>query len=144
MQDIFVVEVSDNGGADWQTLEQVGPTGAEIGGGWFYVEYNLFTLSGFVPNSQFAIRFTTSDTDPQSLVEAAIDGVTLLNIDCCPSTNADLNGDGRVSVNDLLDLLATWGACPGLPDPCPADLNSDGLVNIIDLLQLLTEWGPCS
>ena len=34
----------------------------------------------------------------------------------CP---ADYDDDGDVGVNDLLDLLAAWGACAG----CPEDVN---------------------
>ena len=39
----------------------------------------------------------------------------------------------------FLELLATWGPCPG----CPTDLDGDGLVGITDLLALLAAWGPC-
>ena len=75
-------------------------------------------------------------------MEAAIDGVTLLNVDCC-SVDADLSGDGEIGVTDLLGLLAAWGACPALPAPCPADFNSDGQVNVVDLLQMFADWGVC-
>jgi hypothetical protein len=56
-----------------------------------------------------------------------------------PSLGApgDLDGDGRVGINDLLILLASWGPCPA----CPADLDGDGLVGINDLLILLAAWG---
>lgn len=54
----------------------------------------------------------------------------------CP---ADLNGDNDVSVFDLLELLAAWGANPGHP----ADLDGNGVVNVFDLLELLAMWGPC-
>jgi T5SS/PEP-CTERM-associated repeat protein len=53
----------------------------------------------------------------------------------------DLNGDGRVSVADFLELLGSWGPCPGPPDACPADLDGDGEVDVIDLLMMLTNWG---
>jgi hypothetical protein len=56
----------------------------------------------------------------------------------CP---ADINGDGVVSVTDLLSQLAAWGPCPG--GPCPADITGDGQVNVSDLLDLLANWGPC-
>ncbi len=48
----------------------------------------------------------------------------------------DLDGDGLVTIADLLELLANWGVCPG----CPADLNGDGVVDILDLLILLGNW----
>jgi glucose/arabinose dehydrogenase len=53
----------------------------------------------------------------------------------------DLDGDGVVGINDLLLLLAAWGACPAPPADCPADLNGDGTVGITDLLRLLASWG---
>jgi hypothetical protein len=49
----------------------------------------------------------------------------------------DLNGDGVVDVNDLLIIIAGWGACAG---DCPADLNGDGVVNVVDILALLSYW----
>jgi len=55
----------------------------------------------------------------------------------------DLTGDGTVSGDDLLLLLAAWGACPEGPS-CPADLNGDAVVNSEDLLLLLSHWGKCS
>jgi hypothetical protein len=55
----------------------------------------------------------------------------------CP---ADVDDSGSVEIQDLLDVLATWGVCP---PPCPTDVNSDGTVNISDLLILLAEWGSC-
>jgi hypothetical protein len=30
----------------------------------------------------------------------------------CPGCDADLDGDGEVSVTDFLALLAAWGPCP--------------------------------
>ncbi|MCH7602868.1 MAG: hypothetical protein IIB54_08900, partial [Planctomycetes bacterium] len=59
------------------------------------------------------------------------------NATCCP---ADTNGNGEVSVFDLLELLSAWGACPA---PCPPDHNHDGFVNVTDLLKLLSSWGTC-
>ncbi len=53
----------------------------------------------------------------------------------------DLDGDGSVGIGDLLVLLASWGACPDPPDPCPADLDGNGVVGVTDLLLLLGNWG---
>lgn len=55
-------------------------------------------------------------------------------------TPGDFNGDCAVTVVELLQLLATWGPCPGRPTPCPTDLDGDGTVNVVDLLILLANW----
>lgn len=67
-----------------------------------------------------------------------------LSVTNCPG---DCNGDDTVNVDDLLVLLAAWGACPqdipggGPFSTCPADLNYDAMVNVDDLLILLSHWG---
>jgi hypothetical protein len=53
-------------------------------------------------------------------------------------TNADLDQDGVVGLDDFLAMLAGWGPCP---EPCPADLDADGTVDITDVLILLGDWG---
>lgn len=50
---------------------------------------------------------------------------------------ADLDADGFVTTNDLLDMLAAWGPCID----CIADLDGDNTVGVTDLLTLLSEWG---
>ena len=54
----------------------------------------------------------------------------------CP---ADANGDGFVNVNDLLEIVGTWGECAG----CGGDVNGDGWVNVNDLLACIDAWGAC-
>ena len=49
----------------------------------------------------------------------------------------DLNADGFVSVQDLLNLLSEFG-CVTL---CEYDVNQDGFVTVDDLLDILTEFG---
>ena len=135
-QDIFVVEVSDNNGSSWVNLEIVGPSGPEVSGGWFEKQ---FAVADFVDETdQFRIRFIASDTDPQSIVEAAIDGVRLSTIVC--GALGDLDGDGTVGVKDLLILLGLWGPCDDCDD-CLADLDDDCTVGVKDLLILLGNWG---
>lgn len=56
------------------------------------------------------------------------------------AVEGDVNGDGVVNVEDLLELLASWGPCPQPPDECPADLDGNGVVNTGDLLNLLANW----
>jgi hypothetical protein len=51
----------------------------------------------------------------------------------------DINGDGNVNVDDLLEVISSWGPCSG----CSADINGDGTVNVTDLLSLVDAWGVC-
>jgi hypothetical protein len=56
---------------------------------------------------------------------------------CTCEGDVDLNG--IVDFQDLLEVLADWGPCPG----CPADIDGNGIVDFQDLLTVLAEWGPC-
>ncbi len=51
----------------------------------------------------------------------------------------DVNGDGMVGTDDLLDAIAHWGPCSG----CAADLDGDGQVGTNDILAFIAQWGPC-
>jgi hypothetical protein len=59
----------------------------------------------------------------------------------------DVDGDGIVGVDDLVQLLGAWGICvpddPAneRPPSCPEDLDGNGVVDVSDLLILLTAWG---
>lgn len=78
--DIFVVEISNDGGATWTNLETVGPTGPEVSGGWIL---KSFTIEDFVvPTNQVRLRFTASDLGEGSVVEAAVDGIKIEIIEC--------------------------------------------------------------
>jgi hypothetical protein len=78
--DIFEVEVSSNGGASWVELETVGPTGPEVGGGWYV---RSFHIADYVtPTAQFRIRFHASDLGDGSVVEAGIDAFAIDDFQC--------------------------------------------------------------
>jgi hypothetical protein len=137
-QDIFVVEASDNGGTTWTNVETVGPSGSEVDGGWF--QHQFLVSDVVTPNSQFRLRFIASDTDPQSVVEAGVDGIELIEIGCddppdCPWDCGDM--DGNVGTADLLALLAQFGG----PGGC--DIDGSGTVTTADLLDMLSNWGQC-
>jgi len=71
------------------------------------------------------------------LVEELNRGPAHRDMNHCP---ADLDGDGSVSVTDLLSVIAAWGYCDG----CPEDINADGEVSVVDLLDVISTWGACS
>jgi hypothetical protein len=145
-EDIFEVDVSDDGGATWSNLETIGPAGAGTHGGWVYVERDLADLPGFMLTDQLQVRFTASDLGSGSVVEAGVDGVRLISRDCvdvaipCVADVAS-PADGEVGILDLLALLVAWDTAD--PDADIAPAGGDGIVSILDLLLLLSEWGPC-
>jgi len=137
--DIFRVDVSDDGGETWANIETVGPTPPEVNGGWFFREWSIGDFAALTDSVQF--RFVASDEDPQALVEAALDLVEIRVVGCptAPSIPGDLNGDGVVDGADLGILLSAWGACDDCEE-CPADLTGDCTVDGSDLGVLLENW----
>ena len=133
-QDVLLVEVSGDGGATWSTFETVGPGGPEVNGGWFRRSWRVAS-----PTSQLRVRFVASDTDPQSVVEAGVDGFSLRSVVCDAACAWDLDGSGGVGIDDFLALLAAWGSSP----VGPPDFDGDGVVGISDFLELLANWGRC-
>ena len=114
-EDVFIVRVSDDGGASWLLLEQVGPGGPEASGGWYLVQYALSSVAGLDPTDQFRITFEASDLNNGSVVEAAIDGIRLSTIDC-ESCAGDIDGNGTVDVEDILAAIAGFGTIYDIND----------------------------
>jgi uncharacterized membrane protein len=53
-----------------------------------------------------------------------------------PGSPADLTGDCRADIFDLVELFNLWGS-----DDYFADYDGNGTVNVLDLLYLLAHWG---
>ena len=135
--DIFVVEFSTDGGSSWTDLEVVGPSG-DVNGGWTQAQFDLDALAGFTPTAAFRLRFTASDLNDGSIVEAGVDGITIDRLYCNDvSVPGDANGDGVVSVDDILYVISLWGdTCTD----CSADLSGDGEIGVDDLLLIIANW----
>jgi hypothetical protein len=59
----------------------------------------------------------------------------------CP---ADLTGDLRVNIDDLVVIVSAWGPCPIAPLVCTADCEApSGIVDINDLMAVINGWGLC-
>ena len=129
----MLVEWSTDG-SSWSTLETFGP--ANAGGGWLRPE---FVVGQDLPaSSTMQLRFTVGDDDTlPSVVEAGIDDIRVVRFVCDdPTIEGDVNGDGVVNFDDLIGMLAEWGACSG----CPSDIDGNGQVDFNDLLTLLGNW----
>jgi len=78
---------------------------------------------------------TACNYDATAIID---DGTCDFDSCICPE---DLNGDGVVSVADILELLGQFGCT----SDCSADLNDDGSTNVQDILILLAAFGTvCS
>jgi choice-of-anchor B domain-containing protein len=133
--DPFTVDISSDGGLSWVNVETVDPNSPESSGGWFQHSFNPDDFIERTPDVR--LRFVASDFDPQSLVEAAIDGFRVSYFACeDPTIPGDANGDGSVDLADLNLVLGNFGQ-----DTDAGDVTSDGTVNLADLNVVLAEFG---
>ncbi|MEE2681852.1 MAG: choice-of-anchor B family protein [Planctomycetota bacterium] len=135
--DAFVVELSGNSGASWTTILTV-PQGNSAVSGW---TQSAFAVTDYVTvTSGLQVRFTASDIDPGSVVEAGVDGFRIQTLSCQDEFDpADLNQDGAIDGQDLAIVLANWN-CAGIG--CDGDINGDAVVNGQDLAFVLANWMP--
>ena len=109
--DVFVVDISDDGGSSWTNVETVGPAGDDVHGGW---KLHQFRVSDFVtPTSNVLLRFVASDEGGGSIVEAAIDDFEVINLEC-----PDCNGNGIPDGIDISSGSSFDLDLEGTPDEC--------------------------
>ncbi len=126
--DSFVVQISQDGGSNWQLLETVGPdpqaSHPEVAGGWhpriLRIANHLSVMSAV------RVRFVAADQGVASTVEAALDAFAIVNLSCGGVTcvRGDLTGDGQVDGRDVARftrLVVTGGASP--VELCAGDLE---------------------
>jgi hypothetical protein len=131
-EDVFRVFVSNDGGASWSVLEEVGPGGVEASGGWFEASIRIDQVLPLSDAVRF--KFVAEDAGSGSLVEAAIDDLSITVLEtCCPG---DADGDGAVDLNDLLAVLGAFGTTS-----TDGDIDGDGVVDLDDLLSVLSAFG---
>lgn len=133
--DIFTVQITNNLGLNWFTLEVVGPSTAQSSGGWFDAS---FRVADFVePTNLVQIRFIAEDIGDGSVIEAAVDAVKISGLNCedpqtCP---ADLTGDGNLDFFDVSAFLTAYNA----NDPI-ADFTGDGNFDFFDVSAFLSAF----
>ncbi|MBX3403138.1 MAG: hypothetical protein KF699_06965 [Phycisphaeraceae bacterium] len=135
--DVFVVDISNDGGATWVNVETVGPTGPETVGGWRYYEFNV--EDRIAPTSNMKLRFVASDFGAGSLVEAALDDFFVTAFTCPSACPADFDGNGTVEVADIFQFLSAWFAS----DPA-ADIDGTPGLQVSDIFVFLSHYfTPC-
>lgn len=103
------------------------------------------TINLVVKTPEFEVQHVTGLTfdNSQAVMSGCMDPMALnfnadavIPLDVCEFLG-DINGDGVIDVEDLLDLLGAFG-CTDCPE---VDLNGDGVVSVQDVLILLQAWG---
>ena len=132
--DAMEIDISNNGGATWQTVEDV----TENAGAWVTSSFEVASL--ITPTDDMRIRFIAGDLGDGSVVEAAIDLLTVGGVQCddVAPCLGDLTGDGTVGGDDLGLLLALFGG-----SDAAGDLDGNGSVGGGDLGIMLAAWGAC-
>ena len=132
-EDVFVIEISNNGGASWVNLETIGPAGPGTGGGWVFVETQIDDV--IAPTNNMRVRFNASDLAAGSVVEAAVDRVNISLVACQEDVlHGDVNMDGVINLLDVqpfVDLVSSGEF------QAEADVNKDGVVNLLDVVPFI-------
>mgnify|MGYP002400549952 CR=1 FL=1 len=129
--DRLEVEISNNFGASWSSVESVSHTV-----GWVMQYVNVASL--VTPTNLVRIRFAVADEPNNSLTEAAVDAVTVFDL-VCPAPGAcrkgDVNQDGKIDGGDLqaFTTFLTVGGDPGSAGYCASDVNGSGGVDFDDV-----------
>ncbi len=75
-EDVLRIDISNDNGSNWTTVETVGPTGAAASGGW---RFHMFRVADVVtPTSAMRLRFVASDLGGGSIVEAGVDDLVIV------------------------------------------------------------------
>ena len=105
--------------------------GASIG----KIEVLVVRWDNYFDGGEYADDVCTCETEPDNgnnnQWSATCDQIELVQaIEC----KEDINSDGFINVNDLLELIGDWGPCN---EGCNSDQNEDGYINVLDLLQII-------
>jgi len=125
LDDVLVVEISNDGGGAWTELERV----AASTGGWALATFPLDAVFGG-PAARVRLRFTACDTGGLSLIEAAVDDIALTAGSCePPDARPRLSVAGLIVGDSAIDGGAGNG--DGALDPgervrLPIDLFNGG------------------
>ena len=103
--DVFIVDVSTNGGASWTNIETLGPTGPDVLGGWIQHSTSLSSL-GLAASADIRVRFIADDSGSGDFVEAAIDdfNISALGNNCGGAVNYCT---GKLNSNFCLPFITT-------------------------------------
>ena len=129
--DVFRIDISNNGGSSWTSVEVVGPSGAGTSGGWTQHQFKVSDV--LAPTASVKMRFIAEDSGSGSIVEAAIDDFSVTDVVC-----ADCNGNGVPDDVDISLGISQDCNANAIPDECDiadgtsGDANGNGVPDECD------------
>jgi hypothetical protein len=125
-QDVLRVLVSSSSvGGPWFEVETVGPTGPEASGGWLH---HTFRVADYVaPSSTVRVLFVAADMDQDSLVEAGIDDLEVIDLSCPPSDPEVYCTPKPNSLTCLPHM--SWEGVPSATSPSPFELRASSVLS---------------
>jgi hypothetical protein len=131
-QDVWLVQITSDGNT-WVDLERTQVSENS----W---TYRQFLVEQYVPLSDSVrVRFIAEDAGAGSLVEAAVDDITIINGMTFDYLSGDLDFDGQLGITDVLllvDIISNPEGPSGL-QLFVGDLNNDNTLNILDVIFLV-------
>ncbi len=112
LDDTLVVEISNNNGTNWTTVETV--TGTAAVSGW--VERSIDVAAFVAPSAQVRMRFSATDTGTASVAEAGLDAFRVERRTC--DALPDCNGNGILDTDDIASGRSNDVNNDTVPDEC--------------------------
>ncbi len=101
----------------------------------------IFEVIEAKPAAITLLDINLSDTDDVPLESTLENSLIILNAaDAGGRSAADVNGDGKVNILDLVFVAGKFGQPVTDPDQA-ADVNGDGKINILDLVLIAQHFG---
>jgi len=136
VDDIFEVDISDDGGSSWENVEILGPVGPGTSGGW--IQSTVRIADHVTPTNQIQLRFRASDLGGGSIVEAAIDDLEIVEFVCAftiasvsPGSGAPAGGNTVTISGEGFLAGQTSVAFGGTPSPQVTVLNGTTLRAVV-------------
>ena len=136
--DQMVVEISDNDGGSWTTVETVPDSS-----GWTEHSFNVADYVG--PTALVRVRFTVSDNPNDSVTEGGIDAFTVAAFQCVDVGNGDFEPDDDVDLADFAAFQRCFGETDVSSNPTcqPGDMNGDKAIDLDDYVEFASAMdGP--
>ncbi|HVZ94575.1 MAG TPA: S8 family serine peptidase [Phycisphaerales bacterium] len=134
-EDALVVEVSNNSGSSWTTLQSITNNAS-----WVTSSYDL---GATIPlTATMRLRFSISDNPNTSTTDAAIDDVVVNKFVCTtvtPPCPGDVDGDLQVGLADIAVIVQHWTLT--LSGRSNGDLDGDGFIGLGDIALVIEFWG---